>query len=51
MASSEMPLRSSPILLMVRVSAGLPSTIMNGATSCRIFEQPPIIENLPMRQN
>jgi hypothetical protein len=40
-----------PILLTVRVSAGLPSAIMNGGTSCTTFEQPPIIANFPMRQN
>ena len=40
-----------PTLLMVRVSPGLPSTIMNGGTSCTIFEQPPIMDIFPMRQN
>ncbi len=36
---------------MVRVSAGLPSPIMNGGMSCTTFEQPPIMDNFPMRQN
>ena len=49
--SSDTPLRSRPTLLMVRVCPGLPSTSMNGGTSCTTFEQPPMIDILPMRQN
>lgn len=45
------PARSSPTLLMKRVSAGLPSAIMNGATSWTTLEHPPTMAWRPMRQN
>ena len=37
--------------LIPRISAGLPSAIMNGGTSWTIFEQPPVMANRPIRQN
>src|SRR5436190_5613446 len=50
-ASAGTPLRSRPTLFTVLVVQGLPSTIINGGTSCGTLEPPPTIDIFPMRMN
>ncbi len=48
---AEDPLRLSPIALIFRITAGLPSHNVKGAISCVMREYPPTMAPLPIRVN